>query len=111
MRATGPARPAVPVARTSGARRVRQVLRYVLLVVLALIFVSPLVFMLVTSFKTRVEAAGVPPTWIPRTPTLEAYRTVLGTEGTPVLRWFANSMLAATANALLVVVTSSLAAY
>jgi multiple sugar transport system permease protein len=86
-------------------------LRYPVLVVLALLFVSPLVFMFMTSFKTRVEAAGVPPTWIPEEPTLEAYRTVLGTEGTPVLRWFANSMLAAGANAVLVVVTSSLAAY
>ena len=86
-------------------------LRYPVLVVLALLFVSPLVFMFVTSFKTRVEAAGVPPTWIPKEPTLDAYRTVLDTEGTPVLRWFANSMLAAGANALLVVVTSSLAAY
>jgi multiple sugar transport system permease protein len=88
-----------------------RVLRYVLLGLLALLFVSPLVFMVVTSFKTRVEAAGVPPTWIPREPTLEAYRTVLGTEGTPVLRWFANSMIAASANAAIVVATSALAAY
>ena len=105
-------RPDVPVApASSGDRRARRVLRYVVLVALALLFVSPLVFMLVTSFKTRVEAAGVPPTWIPREPTLEAYRTVLGTEGTPVLRWFANSMIAAAANAAIVVATSALAAY
>ncbi len=86
-------------------------LRYVALVVLALIFISPLLFMVVTSFKTRVEAAGVPPTWIPKIWTLEAYRTVLGSEGTPVLRWFANSMIAALAHAALVVATAALAAY
>jgi multiple sugar transport system permease protein len=89
----------------------RQVGRYVLLVVLGVIFISPIVFMIVTSFKTRVEAAGVPPTWIPRTPTLDAYTSILKSEGTPVLRWFANSMIAATANAVLVVATAALAAY
>ena len=47
----------------------KTVLRYVLLVILALIFISPLIFMLVTSFKTRGEATAVPPTWIPENPT------------------------------------------
>jgi multiple sugar transport system permease protein len=99
----------VPRPRPRG--RGRRIVRYVVLIALALLFISPLLFMLVTSFKTRVEAAGIPPTWIPETPTLDAYRTVLDSPGTPVLRWFANSMIAATANALLVVATSALAAY
>src|SRR5690349_948686 len=109
----GPARTAAgsdaprPVRRGRG----RQIVRYVVLIVLAVIFISPLLFMLVTSFKTRIEAAGIPPTWIPKNPTLDAYRTVLDSPGTPVLRWFANSMIAATANALLVVASSALAAY
>ena len=80
--------------RRPGRSRTRTVLRYVLLVALALVFVSPLVFMLVTSFKSRVEAAGVPPTWVPAHPTTQAYRSILGSGGTPVLRWFANSMVA-----------------
>src|SRR5689334_10440791 len=89
----------------------RQIGRYVLLVVLGLIFISPIVFMLSTSFKSRIEAAGVPPTWIPSTPTLDAYSSILNSGGTPVLRWFGNSMIAATANAILVVATAALAAY
>jgi len=83
----------------------------VLLVALALVFVSPLVFMLVTSFKSRVEAAGVPPTWMPAHPTMQAYESILGAGGTPVLRWFTNSMVAAAANSALVVVTAAMAAY
>ena len=67
--------------------------------------------MLVTSFKSRVEAAGVPPTWIPRAPTTQAYTSILGSSGTPVLRWFANSMIAAAANSALVVATAAMAAY
>jgi len=102
--------PDAPRRRSASARR-RTFLRYVLLVVLALIFVSPLVFMLVTSFKSRVEAAGVPPTWIPKAPTVQAYTSILGSSGTPVLRWFANSMIAAAANAALVVATAAMAAY
>jgi multiple sugar transport system permease protein len=100
-----------PPRRRTGRSQRRTFLRYVLLVVLALIFVSPLVFMLVTSFKSRVEAAGVPPTWIPADPTTQAYTSILGSSGTPVLRWFANSMIAAAANSALVVTTAAMAAY
>jgi multiple sugar transport system permease protein len=89
----------------------RKIGRYALLVALAILFVSPLVFMVVTSFKNRIEAAGVPPTWIPTEPTLEAYRSIFNAPGTPVPRWFVNSLLAATGNAALVVVTSAMAAY
>jgi multiple sugar transport system permease protein len=94
------------------SRKVKRVLRYVVLILLALLFISPLIFMLVTSFKTRADAASLPPSLIPDPFTTDAYRTVTGagTE-TPVIRWFANSMIAATLHALLVVSTSALAAY
>lgn len=100
-----------PPERRRRARGPRLVLRYVVLVVLALIFVSPLIFMLVTSFKTRGEAASIPPTWIPDPFTTAAYETLFASAGTPVLRWFLNSMLAAAANAALVVAAAALAAY
>jgi len=89
----------------------RTILRYVLLTVLALIFVAPLVFMIVTSFKTRAAAGAIGPSWIPDPFTLQAYESIFSARGTPVLRWFANSMIAALANAALVVVTSACAAY
>lgn len=85
--------------------------RLVVLTLLGLLFVSPLIFMALTSFKNRIESAAVPPTLFPQEPTLEAYRQVLTSSGTPVLRWFLNSMVAATANAVLVVATAALAAY
>lgn len=86
--------------------------RYVLLGIIALIYVSPIIFMIVTSFKTRGDAAGIPPSWIPNPFTTQAYETILapGT-GTPVFIWFLNSLVAATLHAILVVVTASLAAY
>ena len=57
----------------------------------------PLVFMLVTSFKTQAEATARRRTWIPRTPPRQAYDAILGTGETPVFRWFLNSMIAAVA--------------
>ena len=95
----------------AGRRRTSTAVRYVVLVLLALAFLSPLVFMVVTSFKTRADAGGIPPSWIPNPFTTQAYDSILGTSGTPVLRWFANSMVAAIANSALVVSTAALAAY
>jgi multiple sugar transport system permease protein len=90
----------------------RRVLRYALLILLAVIFISPLIFMLVTSFKTRGEAVSTPPTWWPDPISTDAYGTVLGANSaTPVFRWFLNSIMAAAAHAALVVSTSALAAY
>jgi multiple sugar transport system permease protein len=92
--------------------KVRRIVRYVLLILLALLFISPLVFMVVTSFKTRPDAASLPPTWWPDPISTDAYGTVTGADTeTPVFRWFANSMIAATLHAALVVSTAALAAY
>jgi multiple sugar transport system permease protein len=109
---TQPARAAHKPAPMPTRMKVRQGLRYAALILLALLFITPVIFMIVTSFKTRGDAASLPPTWWPNPFSTDAYATVLGagTE-TPVLRWFANSMIAATLHALLVVSTSALAAY
>jgi multiple sugar transport system permease protein len=120
MTTTVEARPGTTGAASAGHKpppeptsaKTRRVLRYVVLILLALLFISPLIFMIATSFKTSGDAASLPPSLIPDPFTTDAYRTVTGagTE-TPVLRWFANSMIAATLHALLVVTTSALAAY
>jgi len=85
--------------------------RIAVLVLLTLAFVSPLLFMLSTSFKTRNESGQAPPTWIPHVFTFQAYQHILGATDTPVFRWFLNSMIAASTNAFLVVATAALAAY
>jgi multiple sugar transport system permease protein len=79
------------------------------LLLLTVLFLAPLLFMVSTSFKTNFEAAQ--PTWIPKDPTTENYSLVLNASQTPVLRWFANSLLAAAGQALLIIVTASMAAY
>ena len=86
-------------------------LRYSVLILLTALFISPLLFMLVTSFKTSQEAVQTPPTWWPHPFTTQAYERILNATDSPVFRWFLNSMIAATCNAALVVATASLAAY
>ncbi len=85
---------------------------YAVLIAMTLMFVLPLLWMLSTSLKTQQQATASSIALIPPEPTTEAYQTIMapGTE-TPVLRWFLNSLAAATAHALLVVATAAPASY
>src|SRR5215216_7435941 len=89
------------------------ILSYAGLILLTLVFVTPLLWMLSTSFKTNVEATQLPPNWIPEDFTTQSYSKIFSTgeSQTPVLRWFFNSMVAASAHTLLVLITASMAAY
>ena len=104
---------AVEVARPAGGdRRLQRFLLYAALLVLTAVFVAPLLWMVSTSFKDELEAARIPPTWIPLDPTTEGYDRVLETgTRTPVVRWLVNSLVSATGHALLVVATAAAAAY
>lgn len=95
-----------------GGRRLKSVLSYALLILLTLMFMAPLLWMLVTSFKTNPETTRWPLTWIPREFSVEGYREIFNaTSQNPVLRWFVNSLLAALAHSTLVVATAAPAAY
>ncbi|MFC0503642.1 carbohydrate ABC transporter permease [Micromonospora costi] len=84
---------------------------YAILVILALVFLTPLVWMVITSLKTYDGAQRIPPTWLPDPFSGYGYQQILNNSANPVLRWFLNSMLAATLHSLLVLVTASMAAY
>ena len=91
--------------------RLRRILQYGVLGVLTLLFVSPLVYMLSTAFKTTGDAASPDPQWIPQNPTTGAFGAILGNDGTPVVRWLVNSLVAAGLQSLLIVATAALAGY
>ena len=85
---------------------------YTGLIAISVVFVAPLLWMVVSSFKTRDEALRIPPTWWPSEPTTRAYQTILGSESqAPVFTWFVNSLLVASAHTVLVLVVASCAAY
>lgn len=89
----------------------RRSARYAVLVLLALVFLTPLVWMAITSVKTYGDAQKIPPTFLPNPFSTYGYEQILGNTSNPVLRWFVNSMLAAALHSLLVLVTASMAAY
>ncbi|WP_020141880.1 carbohydrate ABC transporter permease [Terracoccus sp. 273MFTsu3.1] len=80
--------------------------------VLSVIFIGPLLLVLLTAFKSQSESRTVPPTYFPSEWSLRAFDVLFFQDAaSPVLRWFLNSMLAATMHAALVLVVCSLAGY
>ena len=91
---------------------VKRALSYAALILLTMLFVAPLVWMLVNSFKTNPETTRWPLTWIPREFSVQGYSEIFNTTSqTPVFRWFLNSVVAAVAHTALVLVTAAPAAY
>lgn len=63
----------------------RQSLKYILLIVICVVFLFPLVWALACSIKPESEILSYPPKWIPDTFTVSNYTTVL--EKYPYLSW------------------------
>jgi multiple sugar transport system permease protein len=90
----------------------RRVGLYAILLLLTAVFAVPLLWMVLTSLKSYPDAQRIPPTWLPDPIDVYGYRQLISAGSqNPVLRWFANSMLAAALQVLLVLATASMAAY
>ena len=113
--ATGTAvtdQPATPPIRRRGKTKRTNPLFWVVLGLLSLVFILPLLYMLLTAFKSIEESRSVPPTFFPAEPSLRAFEVLFFADAdSPVLLWFANSLIAATLHAALVVVICSMAGY
>lgn len=81
------------------------------IVLLALVFVVPILWMYLTSVRPVDDARRIPISIIPERFTLRAYELIFADAENPVLQWALNSLLAATAHAFLVIVVAALAAY
>ncbi|UQU64457.1 carbohydrate ABC transporter permease [Couchioplanes caeruleus] len=75
--------------------------------VAGIIFVFPVIWMVLTSFKQEQDAASNPPTWV-FTPTLDQYAAVFDRNITPFLL---NSLMASVFSTLFVIVLATPAAY
>ncbi|MDQ6659096.1 MAG: carbohydrate ABC transporter permease [Actinomycetota bacterium] len=117
MTTTADRRPTAPVGRPPASdghsgRVVRQVLLWVILALLTIIFIAPLLWMLSTSLKTNADATKLPLSWWPRPFDTSAYQVLFQSSSqTPVLRWFANSLGAGVLNTALIVAVDAPAAY
>lgn len=105
--------------RTAPARTHRHAYRrdrngpvfWVGLVVLTLIFVVPILWMFLTSFRTQVDARRIPITLIPDEITFRAFEIIFNEAQNPVLLWAFNSLVAAVLHSVLVMAISAMAAY
>ena len=98
-------------ASASAARQrwLRELLAYLVLLVLMIWTLGPLYWMVTTSIKTNAEVYGTTATLWPRQPTLQNYR-VLFTR-TPFAVYFQNSALIALGTTFITVLASALGAY
>jgi multiple sugar transport system permease protein len=71
----------------------------------------PFVMMILSSFKTNLEALRVPPTFWPEKATVENYIKLFNDPKLPLLRFYANSAFVAYWNVLSTLFTSSLIGY
>jgi multiple sugar transport system permease protein len=89
----------------------RDTFRFLLLCLQALIFIAPVYWMIVTSFKPEADAIRLPIEWLPKRLTWENYSSILYTPNGNILRWTWNSAFVATASASVHVAVATLAAY
>ena len=84
-----------------------------LMVVLAVLWLTPALWVLVTSLKPTPDIIRTPPEWIPWPATLEHYHEVLlsSSRTARIGRAFLNSTIVSIAAALIVVFVSAMAAY
>ncbi|MEQ8297713.1 MAG: carbohydrate ABC transporter permease [Nitratireductor sp.] len=79
------------------------------IVIVAVIAAFPLVWMVLSSFKTPAESMQVPPVWLPATPSLDAYAEVADVINAG--RSFWNSAVIATVTTAGILITSLMAGY
>ena len=91
----------------------RRLVLTTLMVVLAVLWLTPALWVLVTSLKLTPDIIRTPPEWIPWPATLEHYHEVLlsSSRTARIGRAFLNSTIVSVAAALIVVFVSALAAY
>lgn len=83
---------------------------YIVLIVMSLFIIIPIVWIVLTSFKTDYDAITNSASPIPHPFTLHAYQTLLNGQE-PIFRWFLNSLAAGLLQTVIILVTASLGAY
>lgn len=87
----------------------KRVIQYFLMVLLSFIFLFPILWAFLSSFKTEQNVVAFPPQFFPSPAVFDNYTTVINRY--PYMAWMMNSVKITLASTLLVLVISSLAAY
>jgi ABC-type glycerol-3-phosphate transport system permease component len=89
-------------------RRIKRFLIYLIASIVVLVFVFPIFWVFLSSFKTHAQAIAIPPIWFVK-PTLENFIEIF--ENEPFFRYLANSGIVAAGSGLLVMVLALPAGY
>lgn len=92
-----------------GESRLSRIAFYLLLILFALFFILPMLWMVSTAFKPFEEWLN--PNWIPVNPTLENFRSIFNDKSLPIVNWFLNSLIIAVLFTAFILVLDSLAGY
>lgn len=91
--------------------RTSRVLLYIAVYIIAFLIITPLLWVLLTSFRSDYDVIHNPGSPIPSPFTLDAYHTLLGSGQQPIFRWLLNSLVVAVGQTLLILITASAGAY
>lgn len=106
------ARAAVPAAPRRRRRpRTATTALYVVLGLMSAAIVLPIVWIVLTSFKTDFDAITHSANPFPSPFTTAAYQTLLTSGQQPIFRWFLNSLAAGALQTAIILVTASMGAY
>ena len=84
---------------------------YIILILFALLFLLPMLWMISTSLKPKSEWFTRQIHWIPQTLSLKNYSALLNNPSLPITRWFVNSIVLGIISTVLIVFIDALAAY
>ncbi len=103
---------ALAVSRKRAKISVSQIVAYVFLGLLCVLWIVPVIFGITTSFRSQTEVVStgfrlLPVNWI-----MDNYTAILeNTSTAPIMRWLMNSIVIATSHTLLVVIVISITGY
>lgn len=86
-----------------------KVVIYILLLIVAVIYIFPIFWMISTSFKTNNIALKIPPEWIPLHPTLSNFTNIFA--DSKFVTFYKNTVVVATVATFVSVLFASLASY
>ena len=98
-----------PTVRSNGGATPAALIRYLLLIVGAVVMVTPFVYMVSTSFKAQAYVLTIPPQFIPQPATTVNYSDAWGSQD--FSRYFLNSLLVAVVTTAISLLLSSMMAY
>ncbi len=98
-----------PARRYTGRKIIGAVIKYMLLILIMLVVLSPIYWMVITSFKTRLELTTYPPSLFPHILIWDNYRDAFTNSDIPV--YIRNSVIVVSISTFISLVLGTLAGY